>query len=389
MLTGQLPFTADSSLSMMYAQVNTPPRPTGQLRPDTPQDLHDAIMRMLEKSRENRFPTLKDLVTTLSGRQPVGEDTARSHIGLLAKRRSGPSAPGVRMTPHSPIPTARSRESIAMRTPGSVDINDSRATPRPQPIAEPRRFPYLIAGGTLALVAALAFFLRRKPAPVAPPPVTRPVADTRREDSLLIAARGAAAYARQRAVAAGAGARALHTGDSVQAIADSLIAQGRKAEAAVLLTSAVSLWANAEERSGTTARTAISNAAANKPPTHATAPAPAPELTDSQTVVGFYSELRRAIESRQLGEVRRLLPNMTTDEERNWRSMFEDRNLENIVANYAILKVTRNGETAYARVSYELSLTKRGKTDSREHTQLTTLTLGPQGWRQIRAEDVK
>jgi hypothetical protein len=286
-----------------------------------------------------------------------------------------------------------------------VDINDSRATPRPQPIAEPRRFPYLIAGGTLALVAALAFFLRPKPTPVAPPPVKPPVADTRREDSLLIAARGAAAYARQRAVAAGAGARALRTGDSLQAIADSLIAQGRKAEAAVLLTSAVSLWANAEERSGTTAR-AASNAA-KQPPARTATPAPvrpstaavstasapppaaAPELTDSQTVVGFYSELRRAIESRQLGEVRRLLPNMTTDEERSWRSMFEDRNLESIVATYAILKVTRNGETAYARVSYELSLTKRGKTDSRERTQLTTLTLGPQGWRQIRAEDVK
>ncbi len=36
MITGQLPFTAESSLGMMYAQVHTPPRPSTDLRSDCP-----------------------------------------------------------------------------------------------------------------------------------------------------------------------------------------------------------------------------------------------------------------------------------------------------------------------------------------------------------------
>ena len=102
MITGQLPFSAESSLGMMYAQVHTPPRPGLDLRADCPRDLHQAIMRMLEKQPADRYATLKDAVAAISGSNTPNDDHVRSHIGLLAGPRPGRHGDG-RRTPGSPI----------------------------------------------------------------------------------------------------------------------------------------------------------------------------------------------------------------------------------------------------------------------------------------------
>src|SRR2546422_11269729 len=49
MVTGRLPFQGDTTMWVMYAHFNEPPRPVTELRPDCPPNLAAAVMRMLGK----------------------------------------------------------------------------------------------------------------------------------------------------------------------------------------------------------------------------------------------------------------------------------------------------------------------------------------------------
>ncbi len=406
MITGSLPFTADSSLGMMYAQVHALPRPSEQLRPDCPPDLRQAIMRMLAKSPYERFPMMKDAVQAIaggraSGGHASGDEHVRSHVGLLAVARPGRTSGEARRTPSSPV--------------GLPSI--------PAPVTRPRRrflavaWPWVVAGLGFG-AAGLALAVRFSEQPDAPAPASVP--DTvplqpggnATADSLWHEARGTAQMARQQAVVAGASEAALASGDSLQTLAESLAALGRKAEAAMLLSRAGVLWAAAKpvvvapsdggaalrDSNGNANRTQSSaGQIPGRPPSSQPEPAPTPARAgaqasaDSAAIVAFYDSLAQAIEARQLGEVKRLLPNLSETEERNWRNLFEDRKIRSLEVIFQVRDVTSDGRTGYAQVWEELFVTREGgKTEKkREGLEYKTLTLGPQGWRQIRSEPAR
>jgi len=393
MITGALPFTADSSLGMMYAQVHTPPRPSEQLRPDCPAELRDALMLMLEKSPHDRFVTMRDAVQALSGGSArssggtvIGDDHVRSHIGLLATPRPSRPMGEVRKTPSSPI-------SLSHIAPGPRTLRRKRR------IHLARIAVGLFLAGLGALAAIVALRPSPEPAPVAvdsTPPVTSAAQTV---DSLLVAERGAATYARQRAAATGASAAALAGGDTLVARAESLATLGQKTEAIILLSRATALWGAAERPATPDAPppagrpSTLSTPRAGVPPRETAAVQPvSPDSfppSDSALVVGFYAELERAIESRQVGEIRRLLPNMSATDELGWRNMLDDSDIRTVEATYQVRNVTRReGNQLHARVQEEVRLIrKNGKVDTkRRETVLTVLTEGPQGWREIRSE---
>jgi hypothetical protein len=105
----------------------------------------------------------------------------------------------------------------------------------------------------------------------------------------------------------------------------------------------------------------------------------------------FFAELERAIEARQLGEVKRLLPNMDDTDERNWRGLFDDEGIKSLEATYTITRVNRKDELVYARVKGEVVAFKtNGKMESkRKSDDYITLSFGPGGWRQIRARKAR
>jgi serine/threonine protein kinase len=394
MVTGTLPFSADSSLGMMYAQVHTPPRPSEQLRPDCPADLRDAIMRMLEKSPGDRFPSMREAALAVSGGrtsgpESVGDEHVRSHIGLLATPRPSRPVTEVRKTPSSPTPFAP-------------------VPPGPKTLAKQRRKKLVRWGGAVVVVGAgvtAAVLATREPAPPqAPAADTTPavIADPS-ADSLLLVARVRAEFIRQRALASGAPQSALAPGDSLLAEAESLAAVGRKAEAALRIASATALWSAAERPvvpagggrpqsptgdSGRDTVVAVQPDTPAQTPSRPTQPVTPPVMSDSAAILAFYADLERAIESRQLGEVRRLLPNMEDIEAATWRGWFEDKDIETIQATYDVRAVTRRGDALYARVHEELFLIhKKGRIEEKRRGDINTvLTLGPQGWRQIRRE---
>jgi len=81
-----------------------------------------------------------------------------------------------------------------------------------------------------------------------------------------------------------------------------------------------------------------------------------------------------ADELRQLGEVRRLLPNLTQSEERAWRKLFAAANVSAIDATYFVDQLIVDGQTARAHVVSDLSVTKDGKTDSKQRTEAVVLS---------------
>jgi hypothetical protein len=273
---------------------------------------------------------------------------------------------------------------------------------------------FLAGLGAGAVLVTLRDRLEMAPADTLPP--TPPLSELK-VDSLLLVTRGAAEYARERAVAAAASVTAVAAGDSLWTAAESLRAIGSKAEAALLLQRAATIYSNAETSTQVAAQLppVTDSAAAGQPTQVASANPPAGGaqqatggtaqpgnnpgptgaeppagrgLPDTTAIRQFYGELERAVESRQLGEVRRLLPNMDPGEERDWRGLFLDEEVRALEATYRIEGVSRQGEIVFARILEQVTAHRMDgravrKRDNRLYTQLT---YGPQGWRQIRVQ---
>ncbi|MEO8198992.1 MAG: serine/threonine-protein kinase [Gemmatimonadota bacterium] len=349
MVTGKPPFAGSSGADLIRQHVLTPATDVRVMRPSVPPALARAVMRCLSKDRERRWQSAEDL-----------------RVALQAASRAQESG-------------------IAQKSLFSIGRGITRML---KPLA---------VALAIAIPVALVVLLRKPtPAlPVAVAPLAPSVPDP--VDSLLLAARGAATYSRQRAVTAGAQPEQLRAGDSVMARADSLAGFGRKAEAAVLLTTAAGLWEKSERPIRSAAPvTGTGRGPGPVPAGTSTRSSPGtpsasggqPALTDSVAVANYYGELTRAIASRQLGEVRRLLPNLSSGDERTWRNLFEDKDVDGIDVSYTVITVTRRDATAYARIRLVQQVSKKGRTQEKSKTMNTTLTLGPQGWREIRTEQV-
>ena len=67
MLTGQLPFTADAPLSVLYMHMSDPPPAASSFVPDLPAGVDDVLSRALAKSPRERFQSAGELAATLEG----------------------------------------------------------------------------------------------------------------------------------------------------------------------------------------------------------------------------------------------------------------------------------------------------------------------------------
>ena len=85
MVTGQLPFYAESSVSVVLMQVNDNPVPPGELNPSLPQGLEQLILCAMEKDPEYRYQSAAEMMrcvmqlrqrpdTVFPSRKPVEED---------------------------------------------------------------------------------------------------------------------------------------------------------------------------------------------------------------------------------------------------------------------------------------------------------------------------
>jgi predicted Ser/Thr protein kinase len=351
LLAGRNPFLADSSVGIMYAHVHEAPQPIGELRPDCPPEMAAAIMRMIDKDPSARFPTLKDASLAIQGSAGLDEMAVVS-LGALAASR------GQASDSSTPSPSIR-------RTPVSAGTTTTRLR---------LRTTLWVLAGTLLVVASIVFGLSYL---LGGRSGGRAVSD-----SAVTAARVSAIAARARATAAGLDVVLLAPGDSVMSAAQTMADSGKAAEASALFTTAALLWDSIPaQAAGTPPVERDPVAFSERQPAVANRPA-----GDSAAVVAYYRELALGIQSRQVGEVRRLLPNLDRFAEDTWRRLFEDRDVEKIEVSYTVVNLSRTNDLVHARVQESLIVTEDGKAKPRNRAFFATLTLGPQGWRQIREE---
>jgi len=107
MLTGRLPFPGTSMMSVMYAHVHVPVPAIEELRTECPPELAGAVMRMLAKEPDERWPSIEEAVAALGHVTASQDEPTRNQLITLATTGSKPLT--VRYTtPRSPIPFSRS-----------------------------------------------------------------------------------------------------------------------------------------------------------------------------------------------------------------------------------------------------------------------------------------
>ena len=173
-LTGRVPFEAETMPQLCGMILQDPPRPLRDLRPDVPDALQWVVWRCLEKDRERRFNNVAELALSLA---PFGTPVAQRSADRISRVLGVVSLPTVA----DPAVTANSTRSVtASNWSGSKEPKKSRAA-------------LFVALAALALVAAggVAFALRSHTAveplgepsskaaamvaaPVVPPPAAAP-----------------------------------------------------------------------------------------------------------------------------------------------------------------------------------------------------------------------
>lgn len=407
-LTGRLPFRSTSSMSVMYAHFNERPEDVTRLRPDCPENLAAAVMRMLEKEPGDRWPTLDDVVAVCGRPSLRRDDPIRSEMRTLAK--AGPQSDLLALkVPTSPLALAKSR------VPTTVS-----------PRLRKGGVWWGIGAGAAAVIAVVVWAAMRdsvKPAessllatdaptllqtrdstlpPVAPhpppqaatrpsrsvrPPAPAPVSATvRQEDSVLSSLRVTALAAMRRALDAGATPTDLARGDTMLHGADSLTAQGRSADAMIQLVSATSAWNEAERAArARAARDTVRPAPPPlPPPVAAVVPqpiAPSTPVDPRVQIEAAIANYARALESRDTAQVRRANPGLTAAQQKGWDDLFKA--VRNLKATLRVTTIDVKGVTADALVNalYEFDNATTGRVERRPGTFRASFVSDSTGWR--------
>jgi eukaryotic-like serine/threonine-protein kinase len=143
LLTGQPPFVAESAAGLLVAHVHEAPPPLREARSDCPSALAGAIMRMLAKKPEDRWPRMRDAVAAIGGdtREPLGNDPDSARVLQLAMDTGERNALAQLAAPTSPVPVGK--VSAEGGSPPALSLR-----------VEPGRSA-LRVGGTLRLTAAV------------------------------------------------------------------------------------------------------------------------------------------------------------------------------------------------------------------------------------------
>ncbi len=142
MLTGKTPFEGDSIMTVMKGHLMDAPPPLTDRRSDLPKNVADTIMRMLEKTPEDRFADLSELVKALDARVLNDDDPVRTQMIMLVK--TGMENRPRMSVPLSPVPLGK------RPTPRSAAAETIVSAPKAPPAA-----PKAAAKSNIGLIAAV------------------------------------------------------------------------------------------------------------------------------------------------------------------------------------------------------------------------------------------
>jgi serine/threonine protein kinase len=154
LVTGRVPFVADSLPELVVKILSGVPEPLAKLRPDAPPGLERVILKCLEKKRTNRYEHLGELAVALL---EFGPRRARASVERISGviQTSGLSASAMEMPPPSSdsgAPQGRTLDSWGQTTGG--------------PAGDKKVVLGIVVGLALAAALGLAFFfVKREPQP--------------------------------------------------------------------------------------------------------------------------------------------------------------------------------------------------------------------------------
>ncbi|HVY39089.1 MAG TPA: serine/threonine-protein kinase [Polyangia bacterium] len=167
MLTGAVPFHADSFMGILTKHLLEPVIPPRQRRPDLqiPADVEAVCLRALEKDRDKRWVDMDEFYRAIgaAGGQPFEPSTVRTYLGT-------PELPGATLKyPSLAQPNAEARDSrTAIAATPPVGAFDDERPSRPEPPRSGlggRAKLALGAAAALVIVSVLVLALRGGPAP--------------------------------------------------------------------------------------------------------------------------------------------------------------------------------------------------------------------------------
>jgi Protein kinase domain/Bacterial Ig-like domain (group 2) len=109
MLTGQPPFLG-ATLSVLQSHVHAQPVPLAERRPDCPDDLREAVERMLAKQPDDRWPSMHAAITAAGCSPPGLDGPVREQLAELAT-----PAAGISVAPWFDAVREGSRERLGVR----------------------------------------------------------------------------------------------------------------------------------------------------------------------------------------------------------------------------------------------------------------------------------
>jgi len=398
LFTGVKPFEGETLQSVFYKIVSTKPADMTLLDSALPPVLNRIAQTALAKEPGDRYASALDMANALT--------TVRAELDRATTHSKSVSLRSAIDTGLSTRPTVPARMSKSRRTPllvaaavivvagaGIFAFTRSRAdsgspattatsasTTTPPPVVEP-------AGSSRVPTPPADPAPVSKPSPTTetvrspesrsansktdakqPEPKKAETKPTAQELELFRTLQASALDARRRAADAGATADQLRSGDDHDKAALALAQEGKVTDAISRLTAATNAWAGAERdaRVAVASAAAATTAAAGKskappveaarpdpvpvqPPTVASpAPRPAPP-NPSVEIAGAVAAYARAIESRDVAEVKRAYPGATAQQLKGFEEFFGA--VRSLRATLAVTSLDVNGASAEAHLT--------------------------------------
>ncbi|MGH7537687.1 MAG: protein kinase domain-containing protein, partial [Gemmatimonadales bacterium] len=152
MLSGRLPFAAESMMAAMYAHFNESPPPILEARPDCPVALDAAVTRMLEKDPAYRFPNMEAAIAAVGAAPLAPDDPIRTQMMTLAAQGDNLKVLQRHSTPVSQPSVVRSEvgRSGARPSVATLVISPARVTVAAGDAVQLRATPKTRGGQTIA-----------------------------------------------------------------------------------------------------------------------------------------------------------------------------------------------------------------------------------------------
>jgi serine/threonine-protein kinase len=185
MLAGRVPFEAESALGIVLKHVTEDPVPPTKLRAEIDPKLEAVCMRALQKKREARYQTAREMRAELRAALSARDGDAAKERTITIEQTSSALAPRtiigvgeVKATDTPPVGTAdtavafdssviraiQASDERAAERRGATDLAATLGTPRP-------RMGGIVVGGSLLVVALGAVGLKLATVSRTPPPV--------------------------------------------------------------------------------------------------------------------------------------------------------------------------------------------------------------------------